>query len=313
MCSSDLTAKVNSDLVGKLANLASRTARFVPALTATYPDDGGLFAKAAAEADAIAAAYESADTSEAMRRIMALADRANEFVEAAAPWALKKDPAKADELARAVTISLNLFYQLAIYLTPVLPALAEQAGTLLGRPITSWADARTPLVGNTIAAFSHLFTRLDPVKVQAMVDASKAEAAPSADAPTLAAVAGPDDDAALKAEPIAPVIQFDDFAKLDLRVARILMAEEVPKAKKILKLTVTLGGEDRRTVFAGIKTAYGDPTKLPGRLIVIVANLAPKPMSFGTSEGMAIAAGPGGSDIFLLSPDSGAKPGQRVH
>jgi methionyl-tRNA synthetase len=311
----EFVAKVNSDLVGKLANLASRTARFVPALAASYPADGGLFAKAAAEAEAIAAAYEANDTSDAMRRIMALADRANEFVESVAPWALKKDPAKAVELVNACTISLNLFYQLAVFLTPVLPGLSRQAGELLGQPITGWSDARTPLIGNTIAPFSHLFTRLDAGKVQLMVDASKTEVpATTVPAPTATTAAiGPDDGTALHAEPIAGTIHFEDFAKIDLRVARILAAEDVPKAKKILQLTVTLGGDDRRTVFAGIKSAYGDPSKLVGRLIVIVANLAPKPMSFGTSEGMAIAAGPGGNEIFLLSPDSGAKPGQRIH
>jgi methionyl-tRNA synthetase len=302
--------KVNSDVVGKVVNLASRTAKFVPALSASYPDDGGLFAAAAKESEAIAEAFASCDYNGALRRIMALADRANEFVEARAPWALKKDPAKAAELAATCTVSLNLFRQLCIYLGPVLPDLARKAGELLNAPCSSWSDAAKPVVGNTIAPFQHLVARLDPVKVQAMVDASKVESpAPAAPVATTTA----DDGAALSAEPLAGTIAFEDFSKVDLRVARILAAEDVPKAKKILKLTVTLGGDDRRTVFAGIKSAYSDPTKLVGRLIVIVANLAAKPMSFGTSEGMAIAAGPGGNDIFLLSPDSGAKPGQRVH
>jgi methionyl-tRNA synthetase len=302
--------KVNSDVVGKVVNLASRTAKFVPTLTTTYPDDGGLFAAAAKESDAIAESFATCDYNGALRRIMALADRANEFVEARAPWALKKDPNKADELAAACTVALNLFRQLCVYLAPVLPELAQKAAELLRAPCSSWADAATPVLGTTLAPFQHLIARLDPAKVQAMVDASKVES-PAAAAPSSTTAA--DDGSALSAEPIAGTIAFEDFAKVDLRVARILAAEDVPKAKKIIKLTVTLGGDDRRTVFAGIKTAYGDPTTLVGRLIVIVANLAAKPMSFGTSEGMAIAAGPGGSDIFLLSPDSGAKPGQRVH
>jgi methionyl-tRNA synthetase len=243
---------------------------------------------------------------------MALADRANEFVEARAPWALKKDPAKADELAAACTVSLNLFRQLCIYLAPVLPELAQKAAELLGASCSVWSDAAKPVLGITLAPFQHLVVRLDPAKTQAMVDASKTETPANAFSPA-ADTAPADDGAALSAEPIANTIAFEDFGKIDLRVARVLTAEEVPKAKKIIKLTVTLGGDDRRTVFAGIKTAYGDPSKLVGRLIVIVANLAAKPMSFGTSEGMAIAAGPGGSDIFLLSPDSGAKPGQRIH
>jgi methionyl-tRNA synthetase len=175
-----------------------------------------------------------------------------------------------------------------------------------------WSDAAKPVLGITLAPFQHLVVRLDPTKTQAMVDASKTET-PAATISPATTTDQPDDGSALSAEPIASTIAFEDFGKIDLRVARVLTAEEVPKAKKIIKLTVTLGGDDRRTVFAGIKTAYGDPSQLVGRLIVIVANLAAKPMSFGTSEGMAIAAGPGGSDIFLLSPDSGAKPGQRIH
>jgi methionyl-tRNA synthetase len=308
----EFSEKVNSDIVGKVVNLASRTAKFVPKLTTIYPEDGGLFATAAAESEAIAQAYASCDYGGALRRIMALADRANEFVEARAPWALKKDPAKADELAAACTVSLNLFRQLCIYLAPVLPELAQKAAELLGASCSVWSDAAKPVLGITLAPFQHLVVRLDPAKTQAMVDASKTET-PAATLSPATTSAPSDDGAALSAEPIASTVAFEDFGKIDLRVARVLTAEEVPKAKKIIKLTVTLGGDDRRTVFAGIKTAYGDPSKLVGRLIVIVANLAAKPMSFGTSEGMAIAAGPGGSDIFLLSPDSGAKPGQRIH
>ncbi len=302
--------KVNSDVVGKLVNLASRTAKFVPALCIPYPDDGGLFVTAAAESEPIANAFASGDYNGALRRIMALADRANEYVEARAPWALKKDPSKTAELAETCTVSLNLFRQLCIYLAPVMPGLAEKAADLLKAPCSAWSDAATPILGNSLAPFQHLVARLDPAKIQAMVDASKVETIAVAPSATQVPV---DDGAALQAEPLAGTIGFEDFAKIDLRIARILAAEEVPKAKKIVKLTVSLGGDDRRTVFAGIKSAYGDPTALVGRLIVIVANLAAKPMSFGTSEGMAIAAGPGGSDIFLLSPDSGAKPGQRIH
>ena len=306
----EFCARVNSDLVGKLVNLASRTAKFVPALATTYPDDGGLFARAAAESEAIAAAYEACDFGEAMRRIMALADKANEYVEHAAPWALKKDPTKADELARVCTVSLNLFRQLCVYLAPVLPAFATQAGTLLGAPITAWSDAQTTITGNAIAPFTHMLQRIDPIKVAAMVAASlvpETDTAPAAE-PT----ASVDDGSALSAEPLAGLCTFDDFNKVDLRVARVISAEEIPKAKKILKLTLSLGGDDRRTIFAGIKSAY-TPEQLTGRLVIMVANLAPRQMSFGLSEGMVIAAGHGEQDIFVLSPDSGAKPGQRVH
>jgi methionyl-tRNA synthetase len=191
----------------------------------------------------------------------------------------------------------------------VLPGLAAEAGRLLGAPIAHWDDARAPLAGNAIAPFQHLVARVDPAKVAAMVAASATEGAPAAPAAPAAPV---DDGAALAAEPLAPVCSFEDFQKVDLRVARVLAAEEVPKAKKILKLTLSLGGEERRTVFAGIKTAY-KAEQLVGRLVVFVANLAPRQMSFGLSEGMVVAAGPGEAEIFVLSPDAGAKPGQRVH
>jgi methionyl-tRNA synthetase len=247
-----------------------------------------------------------------MRRIMGLADRANEFVEQAAPWQLKKDPSKTVELERACSIALNLFRQLAVYLAPVLPRLAEQAGQLLGRPITHWSDAQKPLSGQSIAPFARMLDRVDPAKVQAMIAASVAEQPAEKDKTVnvnaTATASGP----AFAGEPLAPTVAFEDFAKLDLRVAQILAAEEVTGAKKILKLTLGLGGDEKRTIYAGIKTAYQAPA-LVGRLILVVANLAPKTMSFGVSEGMALAAGAGGSEIFLLSPDSGAKAGQRVH
>ncbi len=306
--------KVNSDLVGKVVNLASRTARFVPRLADAYPDDGGLFARAAASADEIAEAYEATDYARATRLIMGLADRANEYVEAAAPWALKKDPNKAVALEAACTVALNLFRQLCVFLAPILPRLAEQAGQLLGTLLASWDDAQAPLVGVVVSPFSRMLDRVDPAKVQAMIAASVEAPPPEAAAPspTPAPTSAGDDPAALAGEPLAATIAFDDFAKVDLRVARVVAAEEVKGAKKILKLTLSLGGSEQRTVFAGIKTAYADPAPLVGRLVVFVANLAPRQMSFGTSEGMVVAAGPGGAEIFLLAPDSGAKPGMRV-
>ena len=295
----EFIAKVNSDVVGKLVNLASRTAKFVPALAASYPEDGGLFLRAAEESAAIAADFSACRFSEAVRRIMALADRANEFVETRAPWALKKDPAKAAELAEVCTVALNLFRQLCVYLAPVLPGLAVEAGKLLGAPITCWDDAQRPVTGHAIAPFQHLAQRVDKAKVDIMVAASTEQMPPLA-----AVVAAP-------VESIAPTITIDDFSKIDLRVALVVAAEEVPKAKKVLKLTVDVGEARPRTIFAGIKAAY-DPAKLIGRHIVVVANLAPRQMSFGLSEGMALAAGTEGADLFVISPDAGAKPGQRV-
>ncbi len=303
----EFATKVNSDLVGKVVNLASRCSRFVQAvgLSAKYPDDGGLFATAAAQGDAIAAAYEDCEYNKAMRLIMELADQANVYVDAQAPWTLRKDPAQADKLQEICTVALNLFRQLAIYLAPVLPRLAEQTGALLNQPIRDWDEAKTPLVGTPVSKFEHMMKRVELTQVEAMVEDSKQPeetVAPQFDD-------GPE---ALAAEPLTAECTIDDFVKVDMRVARVLKAEEVPEAKKLLKLELSLGGEERRQVFAGIKGVY-DPGKLVGQLVICCANLAPRKMRFGISEGMVLAAGPGGTEIFLLSPDSGAKPGQRVH
>jgi methionyl-tRNA synthetase len=314
----DFVNKVNSDLVGKVVNLASRSARFVQesGLAATYPDDGGLFEAAAKEGEAIAQAYEECDYSRAMRLIMALADRANEYVDRMQPWALKKQPGKEAELQAVCSVALNLYRQIVVYLAPVLPGLAEQSGTLMNAPITSFSDANTPLVGTRLSPFTHLMQRADAKKLQKVIEATRTnDPAPEPVSPAKKAKTNADTSAdygqSMMAEPLAPECTIDDFAKVDLRVARIVSAEEVPEAKKLLKLTVNLGGEIERTIFAGIKSAYS-AEKLTGRLVVVVANLKPRKMKFGTSEGMVIAAGPGGEDIFLLSPDSGAVPGQRV-
>ena len=310
----DFTAKVNSDLVGKVINLASRSAKFVAesGLSSSYPDDGGLFAAAAAEGEAIAAAYEAGDYSLAMRRILELADRANPYVEQNAPWELRKDPARATELQDVCSVALNLFRQLVVYLSPVLPEIAEKTGELFGEPINSWAQAQTPLTGTGINKFKHMMQRIDPKNIQAMTEESKEEAAQDAAAENQSPSSFDDSEEPLKEEPIAEEISFDDFMQADLRVARVVEAVEVPDSRKLLQLTLSLGGEERRNVFAGIKGAY-NADELVGRLVVMVANLAPRKMKFGVSEGMVIASGPGGKDVFLLSPDEGALPGQRVH
>lgn len=307
----EFVSRVNSDLVGKVVNLASRTARFVKdvGLAVEYPDDGGLFEAGAKQGVKIAEAYEAGDFNKAMRLVMELADKANPYVEAKAPWELKKDPEKADELQAVCTVALNLFRQLAVYLAPVLPRLADQAGELLNAPIRSWDDAASPLTGNAVGKFEHMMQRIDPKKVNAMIEESREE---QEQEQPMVASSDQDDGSALKEEPIAEGITIDDFAKVDLRVARIVEAKEVPEARKLVQLTLSLGGEETRTVFAGIKSAY-ELDALQGRLVVVVANLAPREMKFGVSEGMVIAAGPGGEDIFLLSPDDGAVPGQRVH
>ncbi len=337
----ELVVKVNSDLVGKVVNLASRTAKFVreSGLVAKYPDDGGLFAQGAAEGEAIAAAYEACDYGKAMRLVMGLCDRANQFVADAAPWDLKKDPARAADIQDICTIALNLFRQVVVYLSPVLPSLRRQTDELFGRPIAHWRDSQQPLTGGEIHPFTHMLKRVEPAEVAALIEASRetaedivnttpenAASSPTSNTDTSntdtsntdasagenekPAIDGPE---TLAAEPlVAEKIGIDDFTKVDLRMARVVAAEEVPKAKKLVKLTLSLGGDERRTVFAGIKSAY-EPAKLVGRLVVCVANLAPRQMTFGLSEGMVVAAGAGGQDIFLLSPDEGAKPGHRVH
>ena len=276
-------------------------------LSKTYPDDGGLFEKAAAEGDAIAAAYENCDFNQAMRHVMAVADRANQYVEHAQPWTLRKDPEKAQELQDVCTVGLNLFRQIVVYIAPVLPRLAEQTVELLGAPIANWEESKTPLLGTSVNKFKHMMKRVEPKDVEAMVaDSMEPEETKTNEAQFS------DSDQPLADEPLAETCSFEDFVKVDLRVARIVAAEQVPEARKLLKLTLSLGGEHRRNVFAGIKSAY-EPEALVGRLVVCAANLAPRKMKFGMSEGMVIASGPGGEDIFLLSPDEGAKPGQRVH
>ena len=302
--------KVNSDLVGKVVNLASRTAKFIKdvGLAESYPEDGGLFETAAKAGDELAELYETFEYAEAMKRVMALADRANEFVEREQPWALRKDPEKAEHLQQVCTIALNLFRQLVVYLSPVLPTLAKDVGELFQEPVASWDQAQTPKLGSKLAPFRHLMKRVDPVKVEAMIEAGRESQEDSApDEPAAAVAASPE----WEAEPLAEGCTFDDFMKVDLRVARIASADHVEGAKKLLCLQLDLGGGVTRQVFAGIKSAY-DPATLVDRHVVCVANLAPRKMKFGVSEGMVIAAGPGGDDIYLLSPDSGAKPGQRV-
>jgi methionyl-tRNA synthetase len=291
--------------VGKVVNIASRCAGFIAKRFDGRVDPGaeaaGLRAAFLAERDAIAAHYEAREYSKAIRQIMALADRANQYIDHEKPWALAKDPAQSARVQAVCSAGIELFRLLMIYLAPVLPAMAARAAEFL-RCRLDWDALGRPLEGHVIGVFSPLMNRIDPAHVAAMVEASKENAAPAAAPPTAApAAAHP---------PVAPTIDIADFAKVDLRVARIIAAEPVAGADKLLALTLDLGGE-RRNVFAGIKSAYA-PAELVGRLTVMVANLAPRKMRFGTSEGMVLAAGPGGKDIFLLAPDSGAEPGMQV-
>ncbi|WP_287962985.1 methionine--tRNA ligase [Alcanivorax sp.] len=308
----DFAQRVNADLVNKVVNLASRNAGFIKrrfdgTLAATWSDEGQALYQLFVDARArIAEKFEARDFNAAMRDIMALADRANEYVDAKAPWVLAKQEGKESELHEVVSVSLNLFRVLMTYLAPVVPTMAEKAATFLNLTGWAWSDIDTPLMAHTINQFKPLMTRIEMDKVNAMIEASKQHL--SAQQPAASDASAQE---TTQYEPLAPEITIDDFAKIDLRVAKIIRAEDVPQANKLLKLTLDLGFETR-TVFAGIKSAY-KPEDLEGKLTVMVANLKPRKMKFGVSEGMVLAAGPGGQEIRLLSPDEGARPGDRVH
>ncbi len=298
----DFIQRVNADLVGKVVNIASRCAGFIRKRfdnrLADSLVDPDLFVAFLDAGERIAHLYENREFGKAMREIMALADSANQFIDERKPWVVAKDPARDDELQAVCTQGLNLFRILVAYLKPVLPRLAKEAEAFLNLGDQSWPDVATqPILGHRINDFKPLLVRVDPDKIRAMVEASRESLAPVA--ARSAAV-----------EPVAAEIDYSDFAKIDLRVARIVRAEKVEGANKLLRLTLDLGGETR-TVLAGIKAAY-DPKSLEGRLTVMVANLKPRKMRFGVSEGMVLAAGPGGKDLYLLSPDEGAEPGMRV-
>ena len=300
----DFTARVNSDLVGKVVNIASRTASFINKrfdgkLADTLPEPG-LYEAFAASRGEIAELYERREYGQAMRKIMGLADRANQYIDEHKPWVLIKQADRAAEVQGVCTQGLNLFRIIVSYLKPVLPQVAEKTEAFFDVGELAWDDIAEPLLARRIDAFQPLMTRIDLNAIEAMIDASKQDLQASAPVPT-----GP-----LADDPLRDEIAYDDFAKVDLRIARIVKAEHVESAEKLLRLTLDLGSETRN-VFAGIKSAY-DPTELEGRLTVMVANLAPRKMRFGLSEGMVLAAGPGGKDLFILNPDDGAEPGMRV-
>jgi methionyl-tRNA synthetase len=310
----DFVARVNSDLVGKVVNLASRSARFVErlGLAERYPEDGGLFSQAAAAGDEIAQAYESCDYARAMRLVRACADRANEYVDRMEPWKLAKQQDQTERVREVCTVALNLYRQLSIYLAPVLPRLAAESAELLHAPLGSWSESKSPILATPVGTFKHLMARVDPKKVKAMIAETASVSVDAEPATNQAEVARGEAASALSAEPLAAECTMDDFLRVDMRVARIEEAAQVPGARKLVRLVVSLGGSERRTLFAGIKSAY-EPEALVGRLVIVVANLPPRQMKFGTSEGMVLAVGPGERDIYLLGVDSGAQPGQRVH
>ncbi len=299
----DFVQRVNSDVVGKVVNIASRCAGF---LRNSFDNqlsgkctEQALFEAFIDKGAAIAEFYEQREFNKAMREIMALADRANQYIDEKKPWSLAKQAGTEQEVHDVCSVGVNLFRVLMTYLKPVLPAMADKAAAFMGCSL-DWTALHAPLTGHKLATFEPLITRIDSKQVEAMVAASKDEQAAvvaTAVAPTL---------------PLGDTIDYDAFAKIDLRIAEIVAADHVEGADKLLRLTLNLGeGGGQRQVFAGIKTAY-QPEELIGKLTVMVANLAPRKMRFGVSEGMVLAAGPGDKELFLLEPDAGARPGMQV-
>ncbi|QBF84559.1 methionine--tRNA ligase [Shewanella maritima] len=302
----DFAQRVNSDLVGKLVNLASRTAGFISKrfdgkLAAV--EDKSLIDSFLAKRETIAELYETREFGKAMREIMALADIANAYVADAAPWQLIKQEDQQDAAHQVCSNALNLFRILVTYLKPVLPKLAQDVESFLQVELT-WDNMGDDFAGHEIAKFKALMQRIEMKSIEAIIDASTENLQVSQPEPAKA------EQTELEKEPIADEITFDDFAKVDLRIALIAKAEHIEKANKLLRLELDLGGETRQ-VFAGIKSAYA-PEDLVGKHTVMVANLAPRKMKFGESQGMVLAAGPGGKDLWILEPHAGAKPGMRV-
>ncbi len=308
----DFVQRVNTDLVNKLVNLASRNAGFIQkrfdGKLADKLEDEVLFNEFSTQSEQIAAYYENREFSKAIREIMALTDKANKYVDDKAPWVIAKEEGRDQELQQVCSMGIQLFRMLMGYLKPVLPQLAERAEAFLQTELT-WQNLATPLLAHNIAPFKALFNRVDMKQIDAMVEASKAENA-QVNAPAKTA----EKTTALSAqfEPLAPTITIDDFAKLDLRVAKVLKCEAVLESNKLLKFQLDLGFETRQ-VFSGIKSAYNKPEELEGRFVIVVANLAPRKMKFGVSEGMILtAANADDSVLALLSADAQATAGMKV-
>jgi methionyl-tRNA synthetase len=305
----DFLARTNSDLVGKFVNIASRCAGFIERgggrLAPALPDPN-LYGEFVAAGERIATLYEQREYATAIREIRLLAHRANQYVDRHKPWALAKDPAQAGQVRAIATQGVNLFRVLMIYLTPVLPRMSAASAHFLGVPILRWDEAATPLLDQPLHPYQPLATRLDPTLVAQLVENPMPAAASAAPAAPAAGRATP------KGAPAtaASTIGIEDFARLDLRVARVARAQHVEGSDKLLQLTLDLGGEARQ-VFSGIRASY-EPEQLVGRLVIVVANLAPRKMRFGISAGMVLCASADSGGLFLLAPDSGAEPGMKV-
>ncbi|TMG86938.1 MAG: methionine--tRNA ligase [Betaproteobacteria bacterium] len=314
----DFAARINSDLIGKYVNIASRTAAFITRsfggeLTTQWrPGDEQLLASVRGSGVTVQECYARREFGKALREIMRVADAVNEYIDHEQPWTLAKPtkpiPEVRERLQQVCSVGLNAFWLLTKYLAPILPETATRVGTLFGKPVHDWHDVT---VATSISRYEHLLTRVDPKQIDALFDVAPA---PSPQPSPASGGEGGKTSAAAAAGTGAPsnaTVSMDDFSKIDLRIARIVNAEHVDGADKLLKLTLDIGEDRPRIVFAGIKSAY-KPEELIGRLTPMVANLAPRKMKFGLSEGMVLAASGDGPGIFLLAPDSGATPGMRV-
>ncbi|WP_419853246.1 methionine--tRNA ligase [Actinobacillus pleuropneumoniae] len=307
----DFVQRVNSDIVNKLVNLASRNASFIAkrfeGKLADQLEDEALFAEFIAQSEQIAAHYENREFNKAIRLIMDLCDKANKYVDDKAPWVIAKQEGREAELQAVCSMGIELFRVLMSYLKPVLPQLAERAEAFLKTELT-WDNIQQPLLGQNVAPFKSLFSRLEKKQIDAVNEETKALFAAQNKEKGKQKVENTENTAV---EPIAAEITIDDFAKLDLRVAKVISCEAVPESNKLLKFQLDLG-DHQRQVLSGIKAAYNNPEELVGRFVIMVANLAPRKMKFGVSEGMILSAGTGGADLFLLSADEGIRPGMQV-
>ncbi|VEJ10173.1 methionine--tRNA ligase [Actinobacillus delphinicola] len=306
----DFAQRVNTDVVNKLVNLASRNASFIQkrfdGMLADTLEDPELFAEFTAKAPIIAELYEKREFSKAIREVMALCDKANKYVDDKAPWVIAKQEGAEQQLQQVCSMGIELFRVLMGYLKPVLPELAKRSEAFLQNELT-WDNLNAPLLAHQIAPFKALFQRLDVKKIEEMMEANKK--ANAAELPKVKKEVKMEENTQI--EPIEPEITIDDFAKIDMRVGKVLECEALPESKKLLKFILDVGNGETRQIFSGIKAAYPNPEELVGRNVIFVANLAPRKMKFGISEGMILSAA-SGDNLFLLDVDQGAKAGSRV-
>ena len=318
----DFVARVNSDLVGKFVNIASRCAGFISKrfdgrLSAALPDPG-MYARFAAGVQDVAASYARDEYGQAMRQVMALADEANRYIDERKPWVIAKREGADAELQAVCSQGLNLFRALATALKPVLPATVARAESFLRAPVHAWGDIAQPLLDHAIAPFEPLMTRIDPQQIEAMTQASTEDLKPAAAPAPTTPVGGPSGPKPLansvgtEVPPTGSTVGIEDFAKLDLRIGKVLECGFVDGSDKLLRFLLDAGELGQRQIFSGIRASYGEPEKLVGRSVVFIANLAPRKMRFGISEGMILSAGHDGGSLALLDADASAQAGMPV-